>query len=65
MMTIRRLAALGYVETDRCSEGVVRVARGDVGVFVRRNGSTSFPATNETLIARAELSSGGFVVHDR
>jgi len=65
VMTIRRLVALGYVETDRRSDGVVRVARGDVGVFVRRNGSTTFPATDETLIARAELASGGFVVRDR
>jgi hypothetical protein len=63
--TIRQLADLGFVETDRCSDGVVRAARGDVSVFVRRNGSTSLPATHETLMARAELASGGFVIRDR
>ena len=63
--TIRRLGDLGYVETHRYPDGVVRVARGDVGLFVRRNGSTSFPATTDTAIARSELSSGGFVMRDR
>ena len=63
--TLRRLRDLGYAETHDYPGGVVRVVRGDVGLFVRRNGSTSFPETTDTLIARAELSSGEFVVRDR
>ena len=64
-MTIRRLANLGYVETHNYPDGVTRVARGEVSLLVRRDGSTSFPATTDTLLARSELASGGFVVRDR